>query len=1588
MKWKQVSVLILALVFFSLTSSVAFAVQFTPEESLAQSFKDLVSQVPYMKQFVDPMPTVTGEEIRADNTAHLETDWSILQVYPSTAYSLSSEMNFTQQLTVCNKAEDGGYLFLDYWFNKPLEYSSLKRTTFTNSSTLFNDQLTTCETVGSFPNNKTACTVKDNWVSRLVYNKTTEDVSPTNQMYKWGDDYHYVNQHGDLFESGECKTYSLNYKPSDYQNKWNLRVSGSKTDDWSCIQDETCAYSDTLDPMYTANEMVINQTTCTALNNLGAPNNIYGQSFIFNATAGKTFITGFEWGFINSSTAGTQITAGSTLTARLHWNETTTNSTVLFSTDVTSQLQQAAAGSACSAVVIKNVSVNWGALNQSGNYTVTIELRGEGGATQLWSVENTSNPYANGKCFSCGGIPNVFSAGSDFTFRIYAATVNPNATVNNETWTNGWETGLMNFTINVSIDKSLFNNITTANFSYNGTVYNELSMTNTSGGNWTQFTVAVRAPLIVYNTTSFNFNWSFTERGNFSTIAMINSSNRTNTVLWGYWVNNVTWTSSVGQGASNTWYFNLSKMVNDAVPFIHNVTLEYNGTNQTPNATLVLNATSYEDYVFTMTSPLVGATTQTVNFTVWHNMNFSPNTVNRNNITSTTLSNGTQKITGTCGSTITTNTTYGAGFSCTAGFITIGSNNTVIDCAGNTIVYNTAGGNNVAGIDLLDLTNVTVKNCILTDGNAGGSATTGIRLLRVSNSNILNNTVTGFGTTAVKALTVSGSAGLAENNTITNNTLSVFGSTASNVLSNALQISTNMNYNNFTGNNLTSSNDSTILFVGSPFNNNRFTDNTVTATGNQQHYGGLHFQSVASYNGTLFFNTTINVTGGGNNSGILLRFGSTLDNSTFNYTSITSQNLESFGINSHNASVGLTFDNTFINYSQTWLNMTASLTTVFTNTTFQTPNGSIRFALNFTPSTTVIVNNSVMTVVNNSAFINSTRVPWLNTSAQVTFLGIVVLNPVVTVDFDDNGTFILCPTSVCTTVSFSGTTLVFNVTHWTNYSTGNATASLVYSGNVSNGTYNFVRYLTTTINFTCVTNATFIRNINGVLNTSYPVACTNATTTFTNVYLHPTEGNFTINWTLLISGVVTISTNDTPFISDLLNPVVSQLNITTNSTSFNGSTIYNVSMTCTDTMYSPLNYTLTLNSALIFNGTKPNNTQQLNQTSITGGVIILTAVCGDQFGFSTLTLNVTFFSKILALIDEVNNIPLDVSNLTSVRVYQDDNSTYFDFKLANVSTINFTTINNTQLRFELIYASGAVITRWIDVSLLNDTTLRVCGNLEGVIHYEQLITSTLVQPVTLRSLFANCYVAADYTRFAFQDRHVLKAFTIHRSYVLSTVITSGSNSGNQVLIAGIDGSIPSEINLDVLALIANPYDFTILQSALTFRHIDGTNTTLVVYVNSANNNVNGTLVLTDITNNMVLLNTSAFTNPNNWSMVVDFTTFNLSNSTVFQLVYTSTTTEGLLKTVKTYFTGRGSSGVILNGVAAVIAIFFLLFGLSVTSARTTFSWFGILICLATFIILTKAVGGVWYITFLQGMTMIVLCYIVINLVKQGGDTLT
>lgn len=533
-----------------------------------------------------------------------------------------------------------------------------------------------------------------------------------------------------------------------------------------------------------------------------------------------------------------------------------------------------------------------------------------------------------------------------------------------------------------------------------------------------------------------------------------------------------------------------------------------------------------------------------------------------------------------------------------------------------------------------------------------------------------------------------------------------------------------------------------------------------------------------------------------------------------------------------------------------------------------------------------------------------------------------------------------------------------------------------FTGNVTGG---YMATMNVSLNMTCPSgvNATLFRFING---TGTPIgpSCVNRTViTYASTYTHPYEGNFSFQWGInsTLGNFLNATTAIFNFTSDLNAPVITILNITSAEGFINGTT--NITMQCTDTISPTLEYTLTFNGVVTARQNVTAGSTIVNTTTAAEGDNTLVGRCRDALYTTTNTTTLSIYFRLLALIDERNNVPFNLANVTSARVYFDDNSSFYDFKATNRTTVNFTGLGTTKLRFELGYSSGAIVTRYVDIAL-EPGVLRVCANPEGVTHYEQLIVSSSQRPVTVRNIFSQCVIAQDYTRFAFQDAFSLRMFTIAMPYYMYT-----EDGGEQTFLAAIDGGLQqSYINLDTLEFSQQEYDLNILGTSMSFRKIG--NDTIEIYYNNLRQEIASlTATIYRMDNATSLFSTSTFSNPNEWTIYFNYSAISGINDTVqFKIDLSGLKTNGDPVDETFYFNIFGSSGKFRAPFAFVIAFLLMLFGLSFAASNLTFSWFGIIILLMVQVILGMAVAT-WYITFAQAIDAILLVYIFIALIQKN-----
>ena len=346
---------------------------------------------------------------------------------------------------------------------------------------------------------------------------------------------------------------------------------------------------------------------------------------------------------------------------------------------------------------------------------------------------------------------------------------------------------------------------------------------------------------------------------------------------------------------------------------------------------------------------------------------------------------------------ITANTTLTSNISATGTCITFGANNIVLDCAGYKITWDTGGGGSDSAILATSVNNITVKNCVLVDGNSSGTTGIGIYFTTVTNSTIQNNTIQTNGTDSSHGIRLEISA---NKNTITNNSIRTDGTSSNNY---GIHLFATVSGNNVTGNRITT-------------------------------------------NGT------------NNNHGIRLQ--SSADNNTFHTNFITTLSNLSYGISLLDSSDN-SFNGTTLNATTEWIHSGIGMLNNFSNTTFQTGNGSINSTPLWTLTGLQNITQLLLNITNNTAFVNTSNLTMLNTTAQVKLNGITLTTPNVFSSTEDSEPYSLCSSPTCVNQSYTGGVFTFNVTHFTTYrasenlltgSVSGFNTNVVQTGNTSNVT--------------------------------------------------------------------------------------------------------------------------------------------------------------------------------------------------------------------------------------------------------------------------------------------------------------------------------------------------------------------------------------------------------------------------------------------------------------------------------------------------------------------------------------------------------
>ncbi|MEK6822805.1 MAG: hypothetical protein AABY13_03165, partial [Nanoarchaeota archaeon] len=299
----------------------------------------------------------------------------------------------------------------------------------------------------------------------------------------------------------------------------------------------------------------------------------------------------------------------------------------------------------------------------------------------------------------------------------------------------------------------------------------------------------------------------------------------------------------------------------------------------------------------------------------------------------------------------------------------------------NAIRTNGSGVNNT-GIMLIYDVNFTIvrNNTIVTSGidhNYGISVG-----LNANNNSVIGNRITTGGDFTNSGVFLDQCSGAL----IANNTIKASGSGQYN---GALHLFNVILYPWIVGNNLVSNGTAyNSVVIGSNARGMVFENNDVVAEGSGVHNIGLQVNGAGIYGeyDNVIRNNSFSTRGSSLSHAIELNFmrlSLGVIQNHFIDNNLTPTGTQSYGV-WVDGSWSVEFNNTIISNAPQWINGSSGVyNNLFSNTTFVSPNSSVRFTF-FNVTNTSDVTRAKLNLSFNSAYLNSTNLSFMNTSAQVT----------------------------------------------------------------------------------------------------------------------------------------------------------------------------------------------------------------------------------------------------------------------------------------------------------------------------------------------------------------------------------------------------------------------------------------------------------------------------------------------------------------------------------------------------------------------------------------------------------------------------
>jgi hypothetical protein len=410
-------------------------------------------------------------------------------------------------------------------------------------------------------------------------------------------------------------------------------------------------------------------------------------------------------------------------------------------------------------------------------------------------------------------------------------------------------------------------------------------------------------------------------------------------------------------------------------------------------------------------------------------------------------------------------------------------------------------------------------------------------------------------------------------------------------------------------------------------------------------------------------------------------------------------------------------------------------------------------------------------------------------------------------------------------------------------------------------------------------------------------------------------------------------------------------------------------------------------SNVVFSTTNQTNRFAFNWTD---GANQFRLNCSDAFGnYVNATNDTSVYAKKIDLIEEqTGNTFSDFAHMTTLRLVDESNSTVYDFLAGSATSVYLITATSSDhFRLEKTYITANSTVLWVDLiadEMPSDTRVCVANN---TLFFQNIFYSNQIKAIALKNNLANCYLMIGATQYAYSGALMDQAQTIAAGYSLYSVDVTSIPPTFSFLVA-VDGGQAQAHNIDILQFNQNQPSYSLTSDNFGYDFPDA-NSIRIWYTNQNNNNTATNILIKNATG-YPMFNYTETLFPNNFTVTFNknsagpYGNWTLGNGQLTLDIIKQTIGGGIATITRTI--QIGVTYIFNSGVAMIISVALIFFGLLFVSTKLAFGWFGIFIEVAAFTVTLLAPATI-YLRLLQAV-IIIMAFFTILIYKDEYSKVT